>query len=113
MLTSGSIGQAASACGVSERTLLRWLKDEEFTTAYRAAQRALLETAVNRLRSTALAFVDTLHTVALDMTAPPGSRAAAASRGLELLLKSVSIMDIEARLAELERNASLLAERRR
>ena len=40
-------------------------------------------------------------------------RAAAASRGLELLLKSVSIMDIEARLAELERNASLLAERRR
>lgn len=113
LLASSTIADAAKRAGVSLRTAHRWLADEEFTSAYRQAQRNLLDGAVNSLRASALQFVDTLASVAVDMAAPPGSRAAAASRGLELLLKSVSIMDIEARLAELERSASLLAERRR
>jgi hypothetical protein len=112
LLCSPTIAAAADKSGVSERTLLRWLADPDFTAEYTAAKQALLEGAVNRLRASAMEFVTTLHAVAVDLTAPPASRATAARSGLEILVKFVTLEELERRLTELERNAALLSERR-
>jgi hypothetical protein len=106
LLSTPTIGEAAERAGLGVRTVKRWMRDADFAAEYTAAKQALLESAVNRLRTAALAFVDVLHSVALDATAPAGSRAAAAGRGLELLLKATAFADIERRLAELERSVA-------
>jgi methylphosphotriester-DNA--protein-cysteine methyltransferase len=106
LLSSRTVGEAAQACGLSERTLLRWLKDSVFLGAYREAQRRLFEDAVNRLRSSATEFISVLRTVALDATAPPAARASASRSGLDAWLKAISLADLEGRISELERNVA-------
>ena len=56
LLSSPTIADAAAKARISERTVLRWLQDESFATAYRKAQQRLLESAVNSLRQAALTF---------------------------------------------------------
>lgn len=102
LLSSPTIGDAAKSCGMGERTLKRWLKDEDFLAAYRDAQRNLLESAVNRLRGAALEFVNALHHIATDNGAPPAARATAARSGLEVLLKAGALEELERRVADLE-----------
>ena len=106
LLSTPTIGEAAERAGLGVRTLKRWLVDAAFSAEYAKAKQALLESAVNRLRMAAVEFVNVLQAVASDATAPAGSRAAAASRGLELLLKATAFEDIERRLTELERSVA-------
>ncbi len=40
LLTTRTVEEAARVVGVSTKTLLRWMKEPEFDTAYRAAKRA-------------------------------------------------------------------------
>lgn len=111
LLSSATIADAATQVGVSERTLVKWLSEEEFVTAYRQAQGRLLEQSINSLRQAALVFTTTLRDVAADTDAPPGSRAQAARSGLEVLLRAVTLEDLERRLSELERSASTIERR--
>ena len=106
LLANPTIATAAQVAGIGERTLKRWLVDAAFSAEYAKAKQALLESAVNRLRMAAVEFVNVLQAVASDATAPAGSRAAAAGRGLELLLKATAFEDIERRLSELERSVA-------
>ena len=106
LLSTPTIGEAAERAGLGVRTLKRWLVDAAFSAEYAKAKQALLESAVNRLRMAAVEFVNVLQAVASDATAPAGSRAAAAGRGLELLLKATAFEDIERRLSELERSVA-------
>lgn len=51
LLAAPSRAAAAAACGVSERTLLRWIKLPAFATAYRAAARAQFTDAQAQLKA--------------------------------------------------------------
>jgi hypothetical protein len=51
LLASPSRAVAAAACGVNERTLLRWIKLPAFATAYRAAARAQFTDAQAQLKA--------------------------------------------------------------
>ena len=50
LLTHRSIEEAAKACGIAPRTLLRWLKVPEFKAAYRAARREAVGQAIARVQ---------------------------------------------------------------
>jgi uncharacterized protein YcbX len=112
LLTAPTMAEAAARCGISEKTLWRWSQHSEFAEAYRKAQQRLLESAINALRQAALTFAETLRIVAADASAPPASRATAARSGLEVLLKAVTIEDLERRVNELEKNAAIIQKRR-
>jgi hypothetical protein len=64
LLTEASIGDAARAAGVGDKTLRRWLALPAFAAAYRRTRRELLETAVGRIQAATGTAVDTLLAVA-------------------------------------------------
>src|SRR5712692_5861130 len=53
LLAEPTLGSAARRCGVSETTLWRWLQDEEFQAAYKAARRSVVDAATTSLQQTA------------------------------------------------------------
>ena len=61
LLTSASITDAAKSCGLSEKTLRRYLEDAEFQKEFRAARRVLFEQNIVRLQSLHAGAVDTLE----------------------------------------------------
>jgi hypothetical protein len=104
LLTTATIVEAATKCGVSERTLQRWLTEQEFCSEYSAAKNRLLETTINRLRSIGLDGVEALRRVAVDKNSPAGATVSAGRGILEVLLRAVEVQDFGARLTELEKS---------
>lgn len=49
LLTEPTIEAAATACGIGERTLRRWLADPDFAAAYAAARRDVLRQGIGAL----------------------------------------------------------------
>jgi hypothetical protein len=107
LLTSRRIADAAHVAGISERCLLRWLKEPEFAAALADAKGRLLEAATTELRAKAAGAVDTLATIAGDKDSPSGSRVMAGYKILELALKAHELETIEARLQRLEAQANV------
>ena len=60
LLTEPTLEAAARRAGVSESSLLRWLRDPAFRAEYRAARRAVVEQAVSGLQHAASEAVNTL-----------------------------------------------------
>ena len=61
LLQSGSVEEAAAACGVSRSTLARWQADPSFKAAYEVSAKQLVEYAAGRLRAGADTALSTLH----------------------------------------------------
>ncbi len=61
LLEHPTMAEAAKACGVSERSLWRWLQREDFQKRYRAAQRAVVDSAITKLQAATLRAVETLE----------------------------------------------------
>lgn len=106
LLNAKTIREAATVCGLSERTLKRWLKTPGFAAEYSEAKTALLQAATGKLRREASAAVDVLSEVAADALAAPGARATAARSILELALRAHETEVLEARIAALESGAN-------
>ena len=102
ILGTPTLKAAAESLGCSVRTLVRWQKHESFRQQFEQAKRAMVMQATSKLRMEGGKAVDTLVTVAGNEDAPPGTRAVAASRLLELMLKADEIENLEARIARLE-----------
>ena len=103
LLTSATIQGAAREAGISERQIHRWLADDqEFDAAYRRARWRATQQAIARLQHVSTAAVTVLISIAADKHMPPSSRVAAASKLIDLALKSVEIEELEARLSNLE-----------
>jgi DNA-binding MurR/RpiR family transcriptional regulator len=102
LLVQPSIEGAAKSAGISEATLLRWLKDEAFATSYREARREVVSQAIAQLQGACGAAVKTLTDIAEDASAPASSRVAAARAILDTSIKSVEIEDLAARIELLE-----------
>ena len=61
LLESATITDAAQKCGLSEKTLRRYLEDAEFQKEFRAARRVVFEQNIVRLQSLHAGAVDTLE----------------------------------------------------
>ena len=61
LLESATITEAAKKCGLSEKTLRRYLDDAEFQKEFRAARRMVFEQNIVRLQSLHSGAVDTLE----------------------------------------------------
>jgi hypothetical protein len=103
LLTTATIGESAAQCGISERTLLRWLAEPEFSEAYQKAKSDLLAAATGKLRFESVKAVDVLATVAGNAEAPASARAGAARAIIQLALDANTAENLEARIAILER----------
>jgi hypothetical protein len=104
LLTQRNVEEAAKSVGISTKTLLRWMKDPEFDTAYRKARRLAFGQSVARLQQASGAAVSTLLKIMVDPAAPHSTRVRAADSVLDHSAKSIELEDIDARVAELERN---------
>ena len=60
LLTQRNVEEAAKSVGIAPKTLLRWMKDQGFDAAYRAAKRAAFGQAVARLQQGTSAAATTL-----------------------------------------------------
>ena len=112
LLTTRTVEEAARVVGVSTKTFLRWMKEPEFDTAYRAAKRAAFGQSIARLHHLSSAAVTTLGKVMLEPGTPPATRVRAADSILDHTTKAIEIEGLEARLTELERAAEGTAGRR-
>jgi hypothetical protein len=102
LLSAKTIGAAARRSGVNEKTLRRWLaEDEAFRRAVEDARRGLFEAGMNRLQALAVDAVDTLAAL-LGRDVPPTVRLGAARSVVELGLHQRDADTIMKRLAEVE-----------
>lgn len=102
LLSERTIEAAAHRVGISESTLIRWLKTESFSEAYRAARREVVTQAIAQIQRATGQAVETLLEVAGDTTAPASSRVSAARAILDTSLRAVEIEDLGARVEALE-----------
>ena len=102
LLTEPTIFSAAAAVGIGEATLRRWMKLDDFTTEYRAARRQVVEQATARLQQASSGAVDTLVKSLEAESESVQLRAAMAI--LADATSTVELLDLEERLAALERS---------
>src|SRR6185437_6065146 len=94
LLTTRTTEEAAAKINVSAKTLLRWLKEPEFATAYRDAKRYAYGQSIARMHHLSSAAVSTLGKVMLDPNSPAATRVRAADSILNHTSKAVEIEDI-------------------
>jgi hypothetical protein len=104
LLSQRNIDEAAKAAGIGTRTLIRWMKNPEFDSAYRRARRAAFGQSVARLQQGTPAAATTLLKTMIDPGTPASVRVRAAEAILNHAAKAIELEDIDARVAELERN---------
>ncbi len=102
LLTEPTIAAAAAAAGVGERTLRRWLHENEgFIAAYRQARRRASEVAVAHLQRAAEKAAATLERNL--ECGDPNPEIRAANVVLSHILRGLEFYELEERLAALER----------
>lgn len=106
LLQEESITAAATATGVSRRTLYRWLEDPEFAAAYRAAKRESYSHAITKLQRHASTAADVLYELMVsdNDTVSPGVRLGAARAVLDVAAGG-SMDDLAAEVEELKARA--------
>ena len=112
LLSHRSVEAAAVAVGINANTLLRWTKEPEFAAAYGEARLTVFSQSMWRLQVASSAAVSTVLKIMLDPTVPAGSRLRAAEVVLEHAARADQ-MDIEDRVAKLERKAGLARKSRK
>ena len=102
LLSEKSISKAAARCGTSEKTLRRWMADdEEFKIALVEARRVRFEAGMGRLQALTVDAVDALAAL-LRPNTPPTVRLGAARTVVELGLHQRDADSIMRRLGEIE-----------
>jgi hypothetical protein len=104
LVASKSITAAADCVGVNERTLRRWLDEDDFAEKVRNARTQMLAQAATRIVAATTAAADTLEEIASNAEAPPAARVQAAAKILENARGFVELQDLSAKLDKLERD---------
>ncbi len=100
LLSEKNIPRAAAKCGVCERTLHKWLsQDEAFQVDYAAARQATFEAGMSRVQALTGKAIDTLDDL-LDATDSPNVRLGAARTVTELGIHGTPLGDDLARDVE-------------
>lgn len=103
LLTAGTVARAAKVCRIGERTIFRWLnEDETFKAELQRAGDELIGATVRQLSDAAGLAVITLRTIITDRAAPSGSRVRASAVVLGSMLRVKEQLDLEQRIAALE-----------
>ena len=103
LLLQPTLVDAATAIGVDERTLRRWLRDDAvFQRAYREARRQVVQQAIVQVQQATGEAVETLRQVMQAADAPASAKVSAAKTILETAVKAVELEDLEARIVALE-----------
>lgn len=102
LVSEPSIRKASETSGVPERTMYTWLKEPRFDAEFRAMRRDAVKQATARLQQASGYAVSVLCQLMTKETVHASIRLAAASKVLELAIKSVEIDDLAARLEALE-----------
>jgi hypothetical protein len=104
LLSEKTIELAAKKCGVTRRTMHRWLRDAEFRTALMEAKTDLLRTATRILTRNSAKAAEVLGTIFSGKgKANQASRVSAAIGTLRLALDSYVLEDLDERLRRLEK----------
>jgi len=103
LLSGQTISQACRAAGVGRRTYYRWMKQPHFTEALRQGEAELLTVSMRRLLGMTAGAVDGLQDLLNDKHLRPSDRLRAVQMVLDGTLRLRSAVELEARLAELER----------
>ena len=102
LLVHPTMAKAATAAGVGEVTLWRWMQIPEFKEQYRLARREAASQAVGHLQGACSVAVLALTDILQDVNCPASARVSAAKTVLELALKGVELEDLAVRVEELE-----------
>ena len=102
LMTNPTVSMAARVAGVSDATASRWMADPAFKQRYADLRRQALAEAMALLQQTMLAAVATLRTVMLGKDTKPSIKIQAASRILELGLRTFEVEALETRVLALQ-----------
>ena len=102
LLSEKTVTDAAAKAGVNEKTLRRWLsEDEAFQAEYAAARQAAFDAGIHRVQALTARAVDTLAEL-LDDTDHPNVRLGAARTVTEIAIHQHDAATILMRLDELD-----------
>ena len=102
LLSAKSVGAAARQCGLNEKTLRRWLSDDEaFKSELAEARRGVFEAAINRVQALTTVAIDTLAAL-MGRGVPPAVRLGAVRTVAELAMHQHDADTILRKLHEIE-----------
>jgi len=104
LLETTSVRQAAEKCGLSERTLFKFLEDADFKAEYRNARRQTVESAIAKIQNAASEAVERLRD--LMHCENPVVEARCAQIIYENSVKGMEMLDLAERLEEVENEFS-------
>jgi len=112
LLTEATVAKAAVAAGVSERSIYRWLReDEAFQRAYREARRDAFGAAAGVAQRLAPNALVVLARIMNDLNASHSARVAAAMGVLKFGRDAIELDDVLARLETVEQSVRALPKR--
>ena len=104
LLATPTVAAAAERCGLSERTVYRYLQEDEFKERYRGERAFLLEQTVAGLQKLGIGAVGVLRRN-FDAKGLPHAQIRAATNALNLMFKGTELVDLEERIRRLEEEA--------
>ncbi len=102
LMSTRSVEAAAKKVKVAPSTLYRWLREDDFKTAYRQVKSEVVGHALTRLQNATTKAVDALIAIVGDTKASAQTRVTAAKTILDFSTKAVETEEILARLEALE-----------
>jgi len=109
LLSGQNISQACRTAGVGRRTYYRWMEQSCFKEALQAAEADLLAVSMRRLLGMQSQAVDGLQDLLNDRHLKPSDRLRAVQMVLDGVLRLRNAVELETRLAELERQVKDIA----
>ena len=103
LITGTSISDAAKQANIHERTLYRWLQEEQFQSAVRRARQLSLTQLTTHLQHMAGHAAGTLDEIMEDKNATSASRVSAARYTMDMFYKAATLEDIMERLMAIEK----------
>lgn len=107
LLTERDARAASKACGVSYRTICRWLENADFKAELRTASKQAVDTAILRLSDLTGEAVGVLREIMTDKDASAGTRVQAANIALARFLDLRELQELEERLQRIEKELNL------
>ncbi|MDQ7014630.1 MAG: hypothetical protein Q9O74_12160 [Planctomycetota bacterium] len=102
LINETSVAAAARASGVGQRTLHKWMHEENFMREYRRARREAFDQAIALTQRYASLAVTTLAKIMADAGAPNAAKVSAATAMLKFGRESIELDDLAARIEALE-----------
>ena len=103
LIAGTSISDAAKCANIGERTLYRWLGQEDFQSAVRRSRQLSLTQLATHLQHMASRAAGTLDEIMEDKNATSASRVSAARHSMDMFYKAATLEDIMERLMTIEK----------